>query len=294
MAEGWLAATCQIAADVTRPPTVARIVAAVRGAAAGGARLIVLPELAPSGCCFVDRAEAAAAAESLDGPTISALRGLSADLSVTIVCGVALRENDNVFNTAVAVEEGKLLGVYRKSHLWGIEKDQFDAGDQGPVVLDSRCGALALLVCYDLEFPELARIAVEGGAEIIAVPANWPVTNHPLDQVAVEVIKAQAAAAYYGTYVLVADRCGAERGTSWVGGSLIVAPTGYLLAGPANQPGDTAEPTSLFAAVNPLDSRDKTLGPHNDRMLDRREALYRLEHLHLERSIEDHLRTGRS
>lgn len=278
MTQGLLAATCQIGADVTRPPTVERAVAAVRAAAAGGARLIVLPELAPSGCCFVDRAEAANAAESLDGPTVSALRELSAALSVTIVCGVALRDDSGVFNTAVAVEAGQLLGTYRKTHLWGAEKDQFLVGDQLPVVLDSRCGALALLVCYDLEFPELTRIAADSGAEIVAVPANWPVTNHPPDQLPIEVIKAQAAAAYYGVFVLVADRCATERGTPWVGGSVIVAPTGYLLAGPATAPGHTAEPGILFADINPHETRDKALGPYNDRILDRREPLYRLEH----------------
>ena len=72
-------------------------------------------------------------------------------------------------------------------------------------------------------------------------------------------VKAQAAAAYYGVYVVVADRFGDERGTRWLGGSCIVAPSGYLMAGPATQPGEPARGTLLLADVDPSAART-TLG----------------------------------
>jgi 5-aminopentanamidase len=267
-------AAAQVAADVTQAPTTRRLVEAVHAAAVEGADLVVLPELAPSGSCFQDRDEAWAAAESLDGPSVSALRGLSRELSVTIVAGVALREGDVLSNAAVVVEDGHVLGVYRKSHLWGEEKLFFTPADKGPLLVPTRCGVVAVLICYDLEFPELVRLAAEAGADIVTAPANWPVINHPPDQPAIEVVKAQAVAAYYGVFVVVADRCGDERGTRWIGGTSIIAPTGYLLAGPATAPGETAREALLWADIDPSAAGDKSLGVHNDRFLDRRELLY--------------------
>ncbi|HEY6742493.1 MAG TPA: nitrilase-related carbon-nitrogen hydrolase [Lapillicoccus sp.] len=267
-------AAAQVAADVTQAPTTERLVEAVRAAATEGADLVVLPELASSGSCFRDRDEAWAAAEPLDGPTVSALRRVSREVPVTVVAGVALREGPLLSNAAVVVEEGDALGVYRKSHLWSEEKLFFAAADQGPLLVTTRCGVVAVLICYDLEFPELVRIAAEAGADIVTVPANWPVIDHPPDQPAIEVVKAQAVAAYYGVFVVVADRCGDERGTRWVGGTSIIAPSGYLLAGPATEPGETAREAVIWADIDPAAAGDKSLGAYNDRLLDRRELLY--------------------
>jgi predicted amidohydrolase len=267
-------AAAQVAADVTQPPTAEPLVQAVRAAAARGAQLVVLPELAPSGYCFRDREEAWAAGEALDGPSVTALQQVTRELAVTVVVGLALREVDALSNSAVVVEDGDVVGVYRKSHLWSREKVFFAPGNEAPLVLTTRCGVLAVLLCYDLEFPELVRSAAENGAEIVAAPVNWPILDHPDDQPAIEVVKAQAVAAYYGVYVVVADRCGDERGTRWVGGSCVVAPTGYLMAGPATLPGESARGALLLADVDPTAARDKSLGDHNDRLLDRREPLY--------------------
>lgn len=269
-------AAAQVAPDVTRAPTADRLVAAVRAAAAQGAQLVVLPELAPSGYAFLDREEAWAAGELLEGASVTALRLLSDELSLTVVVGLALREGDALFNAAVVLEDGRVLGVYRKSHLWDRENLLFSPGGQRPLVVATRCGRVALLVCYDLEFPEVVRTAADAGAEIVAAPVNWPNLGHPDDQVAIEIVKAQAVAAYYGVHVVVADRCGDERGTRWLGGSCIIAPTGYLLAGPATRPGEQPREGLLLADIDPEASRDKALGPHNDRRRDRRAHLYSL------------------
>jgi predicted amidohydrolase len=267
-------AAAQVAPDVTRAPTTERLVAAVREGATQGAQLVVLPELAPSGYCFRDRAEAWAAGESLDGSSVTALRQVSEELSMTVVVGLALREQGILYNAAVILEDGHVLGVYRKSHLWAREKLLFGPGDQRPLVVNTRCGVVAVVVCYDLEFPEAVRAAAEAGAEILAAPVNWPNLGHPSDQLAIEVVKAQASAAYYGLYVVVADRHGDERGTRWLGGSCIIAPTGYLLAGPATPPGQPAQEALLLADLDPAASRDKSLGEYNHRLRDRRESLY--------------------
>ena len=83
-------------------------------------------------------------------------------------------------------------------------------------------------------------------------------------------IKAQAAAATNGVFVAVADRCLAERGVSWISGSVIVGPDGYPLAGPVLA--DRA--TVLTAACDLPRARDKSLSGDNDLLADRRPELY--------------------
>lgn len=265
---------CQIAPDVERPPRVEPLEAAVRDAADAGAGLVVLPELAASGSCFRSPEEAAAASEDQDGATATLLRRLTAELGVVVVCGYAERAQGRPFNSAMVVDRGDVVGNYRKVHLWGEEADFFAAAAEPPLVVQTSVGRLGVMVCYDLEFPEWPRMAAQAGAEILTVPANWPLYPRPAGQFAIEVAKAQAAAAAYGVHVVVADRCGVERGTDWVGGSLICANTGYLLSGPATVPGERAVPAVLTARIEPSAAISKTLGPYNDAFGDRRPELY--------------------
>lgn len=267
-------AACQIASDVGEPQTTEGLVAAVRSACDQGARLVVLPELALAGYSFRSVDEARSAAESQNGRTVSLLRQLSAELDAVIVCGFPEASGGLVHNSAVIVDSGRLLGCYRKVHLWGTEPEYFTAHHAPPLVVDTQVGRIGVMICYDLEFPEWVRLAAQAGAEILAVPANWPLAERPAGQRAIEVAKAQAAAATYGVHVVVADRCGVERGTDWVGGSLISNKSGYLLAGPATREGERAAPTVLLADLDPRTAQDKRLGEHNDAMKDRRPDLY--------------------
>ena len=83
-------------------------------------------------------------------------------------------------------------------------------------------------------------------------------------------IKAQADASVNGVYVVVADRCGVERGVDWISGSVIVGPDGYPLAGPVLA--DRAE--VLVADCDLAATRDKRINEHNDLLGDRRPDLY--------------------
>jgi 5-aminopentanamidase len=80
----------------------------------------------------------------------------------------------------------------------------------------------------------------------------------------------QAAAATNGIFVAVADRCQAERGVSWISGSLIAGPDGYPLAGPVLED----RPGMLTAAGQLQKARDKSLDGDNDLLADRRPELY--------------------
>jgi 5-aminopentanamidase len=265
-------AVCQVRIDIDAPDdTRAAVVRAVERASAGGAELVVAPELALTGYVFADVAEARARAEQSDGAQIRLLRDLSGDCHLVLVAGWCEKSTgERPYNSVVVIDRGALAGCYRKTHLWGRETEVFAAGDQAPPVLNTSLGRVTPLVCYDLEFPEVVRRAALGGAELIAAPSNWPRMPVPIGERPIEVIKAQAAAAANRVAVVVADRCGSERGQDWTGASLVCGPDGYLLAGPA-----AGEETILSADVDLAESRDKRLGPYNDALADRRPHLYR-------------------
>ena len=274
MSSPVLAAACQISIDIENPAAnLAAMTDAVHNAAEQGAELIVLPELAASGYMFRDRAEAWAAGEGLDGPTVETLARLSERHRCVIVSGMCEQGSEGqVWNSAVVVEDGRLLEVYRKVHLWGAETRIFDSGSQPPPVLHTRVGTLAPMICYDAEFPEWVRLAADAGAEVITVPSNWPLGPRPTTERPLEIIKAQAFAGTYRVHIIVADRCGVERGQDWIGGSIIVGPDGYLRSGPPIA--KTAQPALLLGTIDPLEARDKAIGQYNDARADRRPELY--------------------
>ncbi|MGH3518131.1 MAG: nitrilase-related carbon-nitrogen hydrolase [Haloechinothrix sp.] len=267
-------AACQTFADVDHPDT-SHVERAVREAVDAGAGLVVLPELAVCGSCFVAADEARAAAEGPGGPTVELLRGLSAELGCVLVGGYAeLGGEGAVYNSAFLVEAGRVRHNYRKVHLWGREPELFTPGSAAPVAVDTEVGRVAVMICYDLEFPEWVRLAALDGADIIAAPCNWPWLPRPSGERPVELIKAQASAAVNKIPIVVADRCGVERGTDWIRGSAIIDHSGYVLArsDPADGKGDRS--IVLTASVDLAAARDKSLGPHNHAFADRRPHLY--------------------
>jgi 5-aminopentanamidase len=244
---------------------------AVVAAAAKGARLVVLPELTPSGYVFASLDEARSLAEPLDGETVSEWSALAAEHDVVIVGGLCERHVDGMpRNTSVVVDRTGLRTAYRKVHLWGDEPDFFTPGDQLPEVVDVGDARIATMVCYDLEFPEWVRLAALAGAEILAAPTNWPIDTPREMPTPMSVVRVQADASVNKMVVIAADRSGAERGVDWVGGSCIVTAEGVLLAGPPS----AAEPAILVAEVDLTTTRNKQTGPRNDPMRDRRPELY--------------------
>jgi predicted amidohydrolase len=266
-------ACCQLAPAVGHPEanrlTVER---AVRAAAGRGARVVVVPELASSGYVFRDAAEARALAETRDGPTLTAWAGLARELDLVLVGGfVELGEDGTtLFNSAVLVDPSGVLAVYRKAHLWDTEKLVFTPGDAAPPVVDTPQGRIGVIVCYDLEMPEWVRLPALAGAELICSPSNWPLMPTPGGERPAEVVRAQAAASTNRVFLAVCDRVGTERGVRWVGGSVIVDPDGFPVAGPPRE----AEAVILVADCDLGRARDKVISERNHVLHDRRPDLY--------------------
>jgi len=271
-----LIAVAQLAITVAEPDANRRAAAdAVAEAAAAGARLVVLPELCDSGYVF-DAADPAAEARGLAAPaadstTLRQWHELAARHRLVIVGGFCeLGADGRLYNSAALVDASGTRAVYRKAHLWDSEKLVFTPGDAALPTVDTEVGRVAVMVCYDLEFPEWTRLAALDGADLIAAPVNWPGYSWPEGERPAEVVKAQAAAAANGVFVAVADRCRTERGVSWISGSLIASPEGYMLAGPVL----ADRPAVLTAACDLPRARDKHVSGRNDLLADRRPELY--------------------
>jgi deaminated glutathione amidase len=154
----------------------------VRGAAADGAELVVLPERLDIRGATRDYL---AGAEPLNGRPVSWARGLARELEIDLVAGsVAERREgrERVANTSVHVgPDGELKAVYRKIHMFdvevgGVEYRESDSSEPADeIVVSETAGGvgLGLSVCYDLRFPELYRILALRGARIVTMPANF-------------------------------------------------------------------------------------------------------------------------
>jgi 5-aminopentanamidase len=265
-------ASCQIApvvGDVVHNRRLTR--EAIEEAAARGANIVVLPELANSGYVFEDADELLSVAEPLDGQTIREWAELAARLRLVVVSGFAeLGEDGRAYNTGVLVDESGLRVSYRKAHLWNAEKTWgFTPGTAAPPVVDTAYGRIGVMVCYDLEFPEWVRLAALAGAELLCGPVNWPLYPRPEGERPGEIVRVQADAAVNRMFVAVADRTGTERGQDWLGGSVVVDADGYPLT-----PLHLGEEAIVTATVDLAEARSKAISELNDVHADRRPELY--------------------
>ncbi|MEO9384274.1 nitrilase-related carbon-nitrogen hydrolase [Chromobacterium phragmitis] len=238
-----------------------------------GAQLAVLPELANTGYAFSNRDEARGLAQSDAGECVSEWRELAAQLDLIVVAGFCEGDGDGLYNSAVLLTPDGRQARYRKAHLWDGEKRIFDLGCQPPPVVETAIGRLGVMICYDLEIPEWVRLPALEGADLLCVPVNWPVLPQHREALPIEVIKAQANAAFNRLPVAVCDRAGHERGIDWAGCSLITDADGCKLALASRQEQAGADEI-VFAQIDLRASRDKHISRHNHVLSDRRPDLY--------------------
>jgi len=137
-------------------------------AAKRGAQLVCFPELSISGH-YVDK-EAWNAAEPVpDGPSYRAIEGLARELGVFISAGIAEKRDGASYNTQFLTGPDGFIGKYSKTHASGDESFYFGMGTEFPVFDMGLC-KVGILICYDIAFPEVARILALNGAEVILAP----------------------------------------------------------------------------------------------------------------------------
>lgn len=190
------------------------------------ADLVVFPEGAVAGYCFRTFEETMEAAIEKDGSEIERIRALSHAGNISIVFGSMCHDGGTVYNAVFMAEPDGSLFSYYKSHLPFLGADRFvKAGDEPCAVFNSRFGKLGIIVCYELRFPETARIAALHGARIILQPTNLPLggESHPD-------FLTRARACENRVHFISSNRCGEERGFRFLGRSQIVDLDGNVLA----------------------------------------------------------------
>jgi predicted amidohydrolase len=203
-----------------------RIAAAAAEAAAGGADLLVAPELAVTGYGAGEAIRELA--EPVDGPQVSRLIGIAVDAGLAVIAGFAERANGVLYNSAALVTAGGPPVVYRKSHLYGdYERDLFSAGDPTDCIAGVAGLKVGMLVCYDVEFPENVRRLSLAGADLVAVPTALPAGPYSR-MIAERVIPVRAFENQI--FIAYADLCGRDARFAYCGLSHIAAPDGATLA----------------------------------------------------------------
>jgi len=192
-------------------------------ASAAGADLLALPELALSGYnIFMQLDELA---EPVGGPITKRVAELAAKHGLFLLFGLAERQADGrLTNSAVLIDDhGELLATYHKRQLWGREHEFFTPGEECCVV-NTRLGRLGLMICYDNEFPEMARALARDGAEVILSPTANMVPNAER-----QALQIRARALDNQCFVACINRAGMEAELHYCGNSLIAGPDGEVL-----------------------------------------------------------------
>ena len=244
--------------------------AGIRRAAASGADLIVLPERAFGGNVFASKRDALQLAEPLTGgPVLAEWCQLSESLGVLIAGSfLEVDDDENVYNSCALIEDGEIKAVHRKAHTFEIEDGVFTPGNAVPPVVDTRCGSIGLLVCYDAEFPEYFRMPCLAGADIVVVPVAWAdVEPAPSGERRMDVVRLQAAAGANHVFVAVANWGGTHGHDRWAG---VLGCDGYPIVGPTS----SGDPEILFADIEPAIARDKYISGRNHVHGDMRNDLY--------------------
>jgi N-carbamoylputrescine amidase len=218
----------------------------LREAAKQGAQIVCLPELFRSQYfCRQEDARLFDLAEPIPGPSTERLGKVAMQLNIAIVASLFERRAPGVYHNTAAIigTGGEILGLYRKMHIPDdplyFEKFYFTPGDLGFRNFDTPFGRIATLVCWDQWYPEAARVAALGGAQILFYPTaiGW----HPAE-------KAQYGTAQHdawktiqrghaianGIYVAAVNRVGfegpPEQGLEFWGGSFVSDPFGQVIA----------------------------------------------------------------
>ncbi len=242
--------------------------AAIAEAIDEGAEVVVLPELITSGYMFTSTEEAAQVAIAPDHELLREWAAVAKRDDVVVIGGFCEDGGDGrVYNSAAVIDADGVRAVYRKLHLWDNEHAIFTPGSESPPVIETGAGRIGVVICYDLEFPELTRSVALAGAQLLAVPTNWPLFPRPDGERPSEVTIAMATGRINKMAVACADRVGAERGQDWTGGATIVDPDGWVAA-------ESRAPGMVIADVDLAGALDKRLTDRADVFGDRRPELY--------------------
>jgi predicted amidohydrolase len=179
----------------------------------------VLPEMCETG--WTSNADALRAVVG----SVDWISSLARRHQVWVQAGFGEHAGDGRIANSVAIADpsGSVRAIYRKNFLFPSERDAFVVGTD-LVVLDIGAAKVCPLICYDLRFPELWRLASRAGAEVFTLGSAWPSVRHEHWRalLVARAIENQA-------YVFAANRCGTDPSHVYAGGSVAIDPLGVRL-----------------------------------------------------------------
>lgn len=192
-----------------------------------GAKIIVLPEVFSTGFCY----------EKLDNiaefPPFSTLKELKnfSFFNNCVLIGSLIEKRFiegkiRYYNLGFCIENGEVIGYYRKSHLFQKESNYFTAGEIiNPFLLNKYNITIGLQICYELRFPEIARKLALNKSDILITIAQFP---NPRQQVWKSLIVARAIENQVPH--IACNIVGISDNLSFFGSSMIVDASGSILA----------------------------------------------------------------
>lgn len=196
---------------------------ALQAAGAAGAAMLTAPEVFLPG---YNSDHIVDLAQSRDGDWARKLGRICAKARCGLTVGYAERDGDALFNAAISFDGGgQVIAHYRKIQLYGAREARLYQRGQAYEIFDFHGQKAALLICYDIEFaPHVAALAAQGVTLILVPTANM----EPFSHVVRHTVAAMAAG--HGVAIVYANYCGEDGDLTYVGGSLIAARDGAILA----------------------------------------------------------------
>jgi omega-amidase len=192
-------------------------------AARRGSHLVVFPELWSTGYALDQAKELASV---LNSGMFSQVTTVAQQNKIAVVGSILEKRGVEVANSAAMfTPNGRLMGVYRKIHLFRLfEEEKWLSPGNAPLSMDLPWGETALAICYDLRFPELFRQYAVNGAKMIILPAEWPITRveHWRALLVARAIENQC-------FMVATNAAGETGGTVFGGHSMIVDPWGKIV-----------------------------------------------------------------
>jgi len=253
---------------------------AVRKISSERCDLWVLPELFHTSLEFTSRERLIESCEEIPGgPVTQELINVASKSGTFIIAGIAEKDEEVLYNSAVLVGPTGVLAKYRKLHLFYREKAWFTPGNLPLPVVDIGLARIGMMICFDHFFPETARTLAFRGADVIAHPAGLFVAD-------VGQRTMQVRARENGVYAITPTRVGREHAEGgsyrhFVGCSQIVSPTGAVIFKASAEREEVG-----FAEIDPALARDKSIGLTDenheasiDRFRDRQTLFYEADPL---------------
>lgn len=207
-----------------------------------GCKLAVLPEMWTSGYAHQRLNELALRTPEI----LQELQTLTKKYGMVLVGSMPEAHGNKVYNTAYLLDNGDMIGKYRKIHLFSLmgEDRMLDAGDSW-LLTQTSIGKIGVLICYDLRFPELTRRLAVEGADILVIPAEWPKPRQEHWRILL-----RARAIENQLFVVAANCCGPQGKLDFFGMSMIIDPKGEVLAEGGYEPCEISTAIDFAEMVN--------------------------------------------